>query len=388
VRAAAVAAIVACSTVAAAQTARETQAKGYFQSGKAAFEKGQYLVAISAFEEAYQLDARASVVYALALAYKEQWRRDGDVGKLRRAATLFREYLGLPKNDKKAKAQAALDEIAPAIEQADADAAAAAAAATPPDESAAKTLLILLARVDGGRVVFDGAAPVDLPAVVETTPGKHRILAFAAGRATDEREVFAVEGQTVSVEVALDDLPTNVTVHSVRDADVAVDGRIVGTAGETLSIEPGLHSLDVLARGHRRWHDDIDVQAGIDLSVTAPLGRSLRRTASFLTFGAAGALALTAGGFGLWAFSAQDTVVGYDRRIHDGETLTPAERDAHNAAIDDRDARRLASEWLFAGAGIAAAVAAYLYWFDLPSPGGLTVAPAHGGGELTLTRSF
>jgi hypothetical protein len=384
-----------CSVVGAAHAGDETdqarvkQARQFYESGKASYDKGQYLVSITAFEEAYRLEPRASVVFALASAYRKQWLIDGDDGKLRRAVTLLREYQTLPRSDRAEQAEAFLDELEPELDAVDQKAAAAAAAAPAPSGET-KTTVILTARLDDARVVFDGGAPVDLPVVLDTAPGRHRILAFAIGHDTDERDVFAVEGQTVSVEVELVPLPTVVTVRSESGAKIAVDGRVAGRANQPISISAGSHQVAVLARGRRAWKTDLEVDGGGELSIDATLHRSPRRLASYVAAGGAGILAIASGISVGFALDAQSDVRALEDKLAAGETLTRAERNAHNHWIDRRDRWR-GDAFITGGAAVAAlAVAAYLYFSDTPSPPEYLpgVAAVPGGATLTVARSF
>jgi len=114
-----VVASLAASSPATAQpevdAAREASAREYFAAGKRAYDRGQYPVAIAAFEEAYRLSPRPSVIYALAASHRQQWLIDGDVLKLARAVALFRDYVALPDAPKKDRAAEYLAVLEPAL---------------------------------------------------------------------------------------------------------------------------------------------------------------------------------------------------------------------------------------------------------------------------------
>src|SRR5262245_36516586 len=80
------------TSTARAQTDVEA-AKRYFEAGRQTYETGQYIPAITAFEESYKRAPRSAIVFSLAQAYRQQFFIDKDARKLKRAVELYRQYL-------------------------------------------------------------------------------------------------------------------------------------------------------------------------------------------------------------------------------------------------------------------------------------------------------
>ncbi len=375
-----------------ADEAREQQARQYFEVGKQAAQKGQYNVAIVAFEEAYRLAPRTSVVFALAYSYRQQWVIDRAPAKLKRAVGLFREYLDLPGNDKKAKAVEYLGELEPELAHIEAEQARAGKGPVVEAQLAHRTTLIVSTRVDGATIAFDGGAAADAPAVVVTTAGKHHVLVRAGGYRSEERDVIAIEDQTVSVDVPLAELPAQLSVSSDEDAHVAIDGRVLGRAGQALELPPGRHRVTVARRGRYAWERDLVLPRGGQLHVDAPLETTTQRRLALWFAGGAAGLLVAGGVSASVALSAQSDARAAGDRLDAGESLTPAQRDDYNAALDRRDGWRTGSLVLFGGALAAAATSAVLYFVDTPRVEerhtGASFAPVGGGGLLSWTGSF
>lgn len=348
----------------------ETYAKAqeYFQAGKRAFDAEQYVVAIAAFEEAYKLTPKPAAAYALASAYRNQWAKDADAAKLKRAVTLFREVLAQPDDAKKpkwAKTRDYLDVLEPAL--AEVEAKQAAEGGGPVAEAAAvtRTALILSSKVKGTRLRFDDEPEVAAPIVKETTPGVHRVAAYADGYYTTTQEVIAIEGQSLPVDLILEERPASVTVRSDDGARVVVDGLVAGSANQELSIPAGVHRIEVIASGRHVWVQQLHLAKGETLELEAPLSRTRKRRAVKWVAAAAVALAIGGGGAAAAALEAQGDAEAFEDARDDGVMLTPEEREAHDDAIDRRDAWRTGAAWLFGGAAAGALGVLYLFFSDV-----------------------
>jgi PEGA domain-containing protein len=270
--------------------AKAEQARQYFEGGKLAAEKAQYTVAIVAFEEAYRLSHRASVIYALAYSYRQQWLIDRDAAKLKRCIALLREYLEVPRNEKKDRALAYLAELEPALQEIEEAQAAAGKGpiAEPPAER--RTLLMIYSSERGAAASLDGGAAAELPLVVEVAAGAHRLRVTKRGFRPLEREVVAIEGSAIGVEALLDGIPAWMQVRaSVGEARVAIDGELVGKAGLTLALEPGRHRVEVLARNHRRWERTVTLERDALTRVDASLESTWQSRAGWVCVGSGGA---------------------------------------------------------------------------------------------------
>ena len=65
-----------------------SQAAQYFAAGQQAFEKGDYVTAIRAFEQSQRAESHPNTLYALAQSYHRQFDRDQDLAKVQRATLL------------------------------------------------------------------------------------------------------------------------------------------------------------------------------------------------------------------------------------------------------------------------------------------------------------
>src|SRR5215468_3180958 len=70
------------------------EARVYFDAGRQAYERGDYVTAIRSFEHAFEKVPRPEIAFSLAQAYRKQFIVDGDAAKLRRAVALYRRNLG------------------------------------------------------------------------------------------------------------------------------------------------------------------------------------------------------------------------------------------------------------------------------------------------------
>jgi hypothetical protein len=372
VRALVIAALVSIASLAGADDTdkeRVKQAKTYFEIGTAAIDEGKFAVAITAFEEAYRLDPRPSVVYALAFSYRQQWILDGDSAKLKRAVTLLREYVDLPKADKRAKAIDYLAEMEPELALVEAEQAKAGAGPVAEAVAEKRTVLILSSPEPGAKIAIDGGEPIELPAVIETTHGTHPAVATAEGSLPTKQDLVAVEGQAVAVTVKLDPEPARLTVRAEAGARVAIDGTVAGGAGEELVVPPGRHQISVLRRGRYAWERELELGKGADEMIVAQLTETTqRRVSRGLLYGAAGAGAagLVATVFALVEQSTADDIA---ERRDSGMPLTFEDRDTFNRALDARNAWRTTSIVLFGLAAAAAGTGVFLYLDDDPRPG-------------------
>lgn len=369
------------------------RAKEYLKIGKEAMEGKQYEVAIAAFEQTYQLTPKPTAAYALALAYQGQWGQDADPVKLKRAVLLFEEVLAQPDDDtrpKHPKTKEYLEVLRPALDAIEAKAAAEGGGPIADIKAAPVTALILSSKVKGTMLRFDDEVAVAAPIVKQTTPGPHRVAAYADGYYTTSQDVLAVEGQSLPFDLLLEERPAALTVRSEDGARVLVDGFAVGYVNQELSVAAGMHRIDVTAPGRHAWSQLLELSRGETVEVEAPLRRTAKRRA--VKYVVAGGIALVAGATVATAFalSAQSTAESIEDDRDAGRPLTHDDIVRHNDAIDRRDAWRSGAAWMFGG-GVAAALAViYLVVTDDPPPvtEAATVALVPGGATASYAWGF
>jgi hypothetical protein len=381
---AALVALALASAVAHAGKAEDEQARKLYAAGVQAYDSGQYPMAISLFEEAYRLVPRASVAFSLGQAYRRQHLADGDPAKLERAVESYRKYLAdAPDGDRRDEALrhiADLELIRARME----------AGKKPDARAVARTQLVVFSSTKGARGSIGGSPLEPLPLVLDLQPGPHKVHVEADGHFAREVEGVAVEGRLVPIEVSLTERPGRLTVRAPAGARVDVDGRRVGTAplGKALELPAGAHFVAVHRRGHRPFAREVALARGGVVTIDAVLPTTTQRKASRWVLGGAGAL-LVAGGVstGL-ALLASSDASAYQDRIDAGETLSVADRDAHNAAAARHDDWAAASYVFYGGAAALAVTALVLYVLDDPRPDvrvGIVGGVAGGGGGAGVT---
>ena len=120
----------------------DQKARKLYADGEVAFAAGRYLDAVKSFEEAYQVLHATKLLWNIAQSWQRQYTVSGDLGDLRRAATVLRNYHDLATNvGDRNEANEALAEVDKTIrEREDKDrATAAAAAAAVADATAAQS---------------------------------------------------------------------------------------------------------------------------------------------------------------------------------------------------------------------------------------------------------
>lgn len=183
--------------------------------------------------------------------------------------------------------------------------------------------------------------------------------------------------------------PATLVVRSTPAvANVAIDGTLIGPADMELPIDPGVHTLEVTAKGHERYVEEITVNDGQRLEIDVKLiplggvGRDGPIGDGGAAKGASGArrpLApwLVMAGGGLLAAGGV-ALIAIDEDEVQGGTVVPSWRESEVAGIS------------LALAGGVAVVGGYLWWRTTRKPA--TVAPSvtlhDGGAEIGLAGRF
>lgn len=383
-----------CAATAAAQeppadekTAIE-EARVYFDAGRQAYERGDYVTAIRSFEHAYEKVPRPEIAFSLAQAYRKQFIVDGDAAKLRRAVELYRRYLDeVPQGGRREDAVQNLGELQPQLQRLDA---LQAAAAAPPAAPPPPTQLMVMSPVAGAFVAIDESPLVAAPVTREVAPGRHRVHAEAQGYVSAELDGLAVEGRLVVIEAPLRERPAFITVDVDPGADVTLDGRPID-AQIPIATPAGRHVVTVAERGHVPWVREVALQRGTTSKVHADLERTGQRklaTGVFVASGALVAAGVTTTVLALVAQNQAQTLL--DKRQTTG--WTASDLSDYGDQRSRRDTFVTTSAILYGAAALAAASALILYIADTPSPArvGPEVVPlvGRGGGGLAVLATF
>ena len=355
-------AVAATGTTAHADTDVD-QAKALFSAGASAYDKGDYIAAIQAFEGAAKLAPRPALVFSLAQAHRRQYYIDSKAEHLRAAVDLYRAYLEqAPDGNRRADASQALQELGPAAQKLGGD-------ASGPRAQEPARISIHSSGTPGARVSLDGAKTVEAPLIGPVPAGKHRVVISAEGFFDETREVTAVDGTIIAADVALREKPALVTLQRADDgARVEIDGRFVSTTPlhAPLEIAPGSHLLTVTKNGHEAYARELELGRGETRSLDAKLAPSKQRGVAGWLF-VAGGVAVVAGGTFLTVAMVEEGTASSILDARATRNLTAADLDRYDAARRARTSWTAASVAGFGTGAVLAATALVLFVFDTPS---------------------
>ncbi len=367
------------------------EARKYFDAGRQAYDAGQYLPAISSFEEAFKLSPRASITFALAQSYRRQYSIDRDDTKLLRAGELYRKYLlDVKQGERRDEAARYLGEIEPLLLKIEEARKGGAGRAVAP--IAQPTQLMVSSQIKGARGSIDGGPLSEVPVVADVKPGPHKVRVEAEGYFTIDLEATAVESRLIVAEAKLVEKPGELALKAVAGAEIIVDGKPMGRAplGKPLSLPAGKHYVAVVRRGHAGWSRELTLARGEARALDATLVRTTQRKVAYGVFVGAGALVLASGITGIVNLKARSDASDLETKIAGGMG-TVDDLAEHNRLAGKASDFATATQVLFAGALAVGAAGALLYYLDLPraadSSGTIvpTVVPG-GGGAAYITR--
>jgi len=343
------------------------QAKTLFNVGAQAFSKGNWSDAVSAFDEAYKLAPRPSVLFSLAQAEKKVYFAEKKPEFARRAIDHYRKYLAeVPTGGRRAEATDAIAELEPIVARL--DPAAAAAAGIP--SVAAKPKLYVTAQAEGAQVFLDGKPIGTVPFVGEIEPGTHKVRVSREGYFDVERDVLGDQGRVSSVDVDLPERPAQLTVDCGGACEVYLDGRLVGYAPHTvpIAVPPGPHLVSTVRNGARLYSREINFERAAPVRFKADMVRSPQRTFAYVSLAGGAVFALTGTLTALVAGGKQAEARGIQTELSKGN-ISAERLVQYNDALTDRDRFRTSSiVTLSIGAGLLIAGGA-LYAFDKPEVG-------------------
>ncbi len=329
------------------------RARALYQAGSAAYQSKQYAVAVEAFEEAFRLAPRSSVMYSLAQAHRLKYYLDGDIASLRRSVELYRAYLGAPESGSRLDdAEQHLKDMVPQLQDAEATAA-----------DPRGRIIVSAEEPDATARVGDGE-PHPIPATFQLDPGRYAITITAPGYLPQTVDTSAVTGSVTPLNITLTPQPGELTVRAPEGARVAIDGRTLGLAPlPPVSLAPGTHRVVVTDRGRVPFVQTVQLERTQAVALEAPLEITEQRVAAWIMIGGAAALAVGAGVAAGFALDAQSEAEEISDRFG-RDPLTVDDADRFQDLVDTRDDRATLAIGLGAGAVVLGTAGALLWVFD------------------------
>jgi hypothetical protein len=234
--------------VAPVRADKKDQAKAKFKEGMALIAEENYLGALQAFEESYEILAKPALLYNIAMCQKALFRYVDSIHS-------FEEYL-----DK------AGDKAKPEMRAASVDAIA--------EMQRLVGKLQIADAPEGAEVLIDGKAagkaPFTSPLILD--PGQHTVQVSADGYRTLRTEVTVASGAVVPLRASLTPVEAWLEVECEDDkAVVRLDGKVVGSCPYEDEVVPGSHTVRVTSPGGETFEQEVNVAAGGTTSVAVSL---------------------------------------------------------------------------------------------------------------------
>ena len=372
-----------------AQAAPVEQAKMYFSAGQQAYEARQYLVAATAFEQAYELSPQPAILFSTAQAYRLHFLIARRPEHLEKAIGLYREYLvRAPAGSRRTDAAEHLATLEIRLAQLGGTKVA------PSLAEARPTQIMIASRTPGAQASVGDSDLQPVPVVKNVSPGPHRVRVERDGFFPEEAEVTAVEGRLVVRDILLTERPGRLTVSTETGAEVLVDGRPMGEAplGRALLLPSGRHLVVVRALGKRTSIHDIVLERGKETYLHVLLEETGQRTLSYWVLGTGAAAFAASIGTGAAALIFRGRAQLYLLERDDPDTrLTLDDLELYRR---DRSRQRDFGRVFWATLSVSAvftALGSMLYFLDTPTAAEalpLQVAPTAGEGGYGLVAGF
>jgi hypothetical protein len=289
------------------------EAKKLFRAGAQAYDAGNYLAAIRALQQSYELAPLPATLFSISQAYRLQYFATHEGRWLDRAIDGYRRYVEtVPNGGRRADAVRLLGELEPlgVLRQPKA------AKPEPPFEPPT-TQLVIMAQASGATAAIERGPSGPVPLIADVTPGEHLVRVTAERYLPVEQKVVAIEGRLVAIDLTLPPAPAHVRLAVEPDLALSVDGRLLrhtSLGDGAIALEPGHHVLALSAHGREPWSEDLELSPGAELSLSPELPTTALHKLGWGLLTASGATAIgvaISGGLALSAdHSARDI---YDR---------------------------------------------------------------------------
>jgi hypothetical protein len=141
---------------------------------------------------------------------------------------------------------------------------------------------IVVSSAAGAEIYVDGTSRGETEAggklaIVDVTPGSHKVRVTARGKKDFEQSVSVSAGQESQIQAQLQDLPGTIRVRATPGAKVYLDDKyplVVYADGEEtfVGVPPGVHPMRVVAEGEPEFRREVTVTPGQEATLDAPRG--------------------------------------------------------------------------------------------------------------------
>lgn len=147
---------------------------------------------------------------------------------------------------------------------------------TPPPPPPVTGNLVVNSNVAGAQALINGQVVGNIPLNITLNPGTYTLEVRRAGYNPYRASVSIQAGRTTQIYAQLVPTPpptgTLVVNSNVGGAEVLVNGRRVGNAPVTLSLNAGNYVLEVRRAGYNPYRANVNIQAGRTTQIYANLG--------------------------------------------------------------------------------------------------------------------
>ncbi len=406
-----VVALLACGLGAGALRAQPApdkieEAKRLFRAGDRAYREGQFDFAAQAFDEAYALAPRPALRFSAAQALRKLYSVERDVAALRKAKAYLEQYLReVPDGGRRLDAAEALEEIERILRSDAPDAGEGGAGddgqTAAPTAAPANGKMQIDATVVGAVATVDGHVTREpLPVFLKLAPGTYRVTVDAPGYLPDVRTVSVSAGDLAIVNARLDEKPAQMFITGDEDADVVIDGRLMGRTpmGRPLELPSGRHSIAIGIRGYDPLVESVTLGRGQRLDLDVDLSLSTQRIFAWSFFGA-GAAFLGAGVImsALSLSHQSDAQKIVDRTTAVGKAMRRTDAEEYNGLVETRDNLNRIAGTAYTLGLISGGVGLLLFILDDPDLYALSaeemkldagLTPQPGGGAVFIRGAF
>lgn len=349
-----------------------SDAKNYFKAGASAYAAGDYLAAIQALDAAYRLTPLPQIAFSLAQAERRQYFASREPAHLLRAIELYRTYLReVPTGGRRADATDALAQLEPLALN---------VVAGPTGEAvpreAPKTRIMVTSEAAGARISLDGGQPKPAPLIAEVQPGQHLVRVNADGFFPADRQLVAISGELVPLEVELRERPATVIVEPSTEAELYVDGAFSGRVkkGSRIELARGSHQFAFVRAGRRIELQTLGLKRGETRRLPVELDWTGQRIAAISALAVSGATLVSGVVFTALAVDRENEA---DRILAQREerALSPQELNDYEDAREERDRYRAVAIGSYAVSAGALVTGALLYALDEPNMGEVQPRP-------------
>ncbi|MDB4932891.1 MAG: hypothetical protein JWM10_5375 [Myxococcaceae bacterium] len=217
---------------------QQAEARTHFQTGVGHYQAGRFTEAIAEFQTAHRLFASPTILFNLAQAYRSD-------GQLSNAITTFRRYI-----DENPRLTATQREDVEGVIR---------------EIETTRAVLSFEVEPSGAEISLDGRplGTSPLPRGVEVLPGPHEVAVTLALHEplTQTINVHAHERRLFQANLHPVELNARLVVNALpADAEITLDGAVVGRGTYDQRVRPGPHQLSFAAPGYQPRSESVTVR--------------------------------------------------------------------------------------------------------------------------------